>query len=300
MPTPTLIILLGPTGIGKTDLSISVARLFKTEIISCDSRQLYREMRIGTAVPTTEQLHAVPHHFIASHSIFEPYTAGKYEMEALDTLEELFKTYPVVLMSGGSGLYIDALCYGIDDFPEADPVLRQQLMKRLGEEGLENLRQELKLVDIESYKRLDLKNPHRIVRALEVTLSTGKPYSSFKKEQKKERPFKILKIGLQRPRDVLYDRINRRVLEMMGNGWLHEAKSLYQYRHLQALNTVGYKELFDYFDDKISLEEAINLIQQHTRNYAKKQIAYWGRQDDIYWMDADKPENIVTLLPEMI
>ncbi len=283
-----LILLIGPTGVGKTDLSIELAQQLATEIVSCDSRQIYREMRIGTAVPSPEQLAAVPHHFIGTHSIHEVYTAGKYELEALELLEQLFRTHDQVVMTGGSGLYIDALCKGIDDFPEVVPGLREQLMQRIDTEGLEALRQELKLVDPESYRQLDLKNPHRVVRALEVSLSIGKPYSSFKTKEEKARPFNIVKIALQRPREALYDRINRRVLQMMEQGWEAEARGLYPFRHLPALNTVGYKELFDYFDGKTTLSEAVSLIQQHTRNYAKKQISYWGRDKSIRWMSPDE------------
>ena len=291
-----LIVLLGATGVGKTDVSIGLAQSLHTEIVSCDSRQLYREMRIGTAVPTAAQLAAVPHHFIASHSVHEPYTAGKYEIEALELLSQLFQQKDVVVMTGGSGLYIDALCNGIDDFPETIPGLRESLMQRIESEGLETLRHELKVIDPESYRQLDLMNPHRIVRALEVSLSTGKPYSSFKKESRKTRPFRIVKIGLQRPREELYHRINLRTLQMMDEGWEAEARALYPFRHLPALNTVGYKELFDYFAGKTTFSEAIALIQQHTRNYAKKQISYWGRDKEISWINADETEKILPLL----
>ncbi len=291
---PSLIVILGPTGVGKTDLSIGLAQQLSTEIVSCDSRQIYREMRIGTAVPSPGQLAAVPHHFIGSHSIHETYTAGKYELDALELLDKLFQKHPVVVMAGGSGLYIDALCNGIDDFPEAAPGLRESLMQRAETEGLDVLRQELKLLDPDSYNELDLKNPHRVVRALEVTLSTTRPYSSFKKKQQKVRPFNIVKIGLQRPREELYERINRRVLQMIDEGWEAEARGLYPFRHLPALNTVGYKELFDHFDGKTTRQEAITLIQQHTRNYAKKQLSYWGRDKDIRWAYAEEfPENIL-------
>ncbi|MCL2097566.1 MAG: tRNA (adenosine(37)-N6)-dimethylallyltransferase MiaA [Bacteroidales bacterium] len=284
----TLLVLLGPTGVGKTDAGIRLAQLFHTEIVSCDSRQLYREMRIGTAMPSEEQLSAVRHHFIASRSVHEPYTAGKYETDALALLSQLFQKQEVVVMIGGSGLYIDAVCNGIDDFQEHIPELRESLMQRLEREGLEALRHELKLLDPESYHKLDLKNPRRILRALEVCLSTGKPFSSFKKEAKKTRPFHIVKIGLQRPREELYRRINLRTLQMMEEGWEAEARKLYPFRHLPALNTVGYKELFDYFDGKTTLSEAVSLIQQHTRNYAKKQLSYWGRDKEIRWVDAEK------------
>lgn len=295
MNSADLIVLLGPTGVGKTDLSITLAKELGTEIVSCDSRQIYKEMRIGTAVPTAAQLAAVNHHFIQTHSIHDTYTAGKYELEALETLDKLFQQHQTVVMTGGSGLYIDALCNGIDDFPEAEEGLRESLMQRVETEGLEVLRQELKLLDLESYNELDIKNPHRVVRALEVTLSTGQPYSFFKRKEKKARPFQIKKLALQRPREELYDRINRRVVQMMNEGWEAEARALYPFRHLPALNTVGYKELFDYFDGKTTLPEAVNLIQQHTRNYAKKQMSYWGRDKEIEWIDAHEWEKSITL-----
>jgi tRNA dimethylallyltransferase len=296
MATPTLVVLLGPTGIGKTDVGIAMAQQLGAEIVSGDSRQIYREMRIGTAAPTPAQLAAVPHHFVLSHSIHAPYTAGKYELEALSLLEALFAKHETALLVGGSGLYIDALCHGIDSFPDADPALRTALTAQYKQEGLDRLRQQLKLLDRESYFALDMKNPRRIIRALEVTLTTGKPYSSFKKKHREPRPFRIVKIGLQRPREALYERINRRVLQMMDESWLDEARSLYPFRHLPALNTVGYKELFDHFDGKTGLDEAITLIQQHTRNYARKQCSYWARYDDIQWMDATEPEKIMLFL----
>ncbi|MDR3181029.1 MAG: tRNA (adenosine(37)-N6)-dimethylallyltransferase MiaA [Prevotellaceae bacterium] len=297
---PTFIVLLGPTGVGKTDISIDVARRLGTEIVSGDSRQIYREMRIGTAAPTPEQLAAAPHHFVLSHSVHERYTAGKYEMEALSLLDKLIAEHKAALMVGGSGLYIDAVCHGIDAFPEVDPALRATLMAQYKQEGLDPLRQQLKLLDKESYLALDMKNPRRIIRALEVTLATGKPYSSFKKEHRQPRPFRIVKIGLQRPREALYERINRRTVQMMNEGWFDEARSLYPFRHLPALNTVGYKELFDHFDGKAGLDDTIALIQQHTRNYAKKQYSYWRRYNDIRWMDASEPEKIVSLCLKLI
>ncbi|MDR3236377.1 MAG: tRNA (adenosine(37)-N6)-dimethylallyltransferase MiaA [Prevotellaceae bacterium] len=291
MDAPTLIVVLGATGVGKTVAAVALAQQLGTEIVSCDSRQLYREMPVGTAAPTAAQRAAVPHHFIASHSIRQPYTAGRYETEALAVLDTLFATHRTALMVGGSGLYIDAVCRGIDDFPDADPILRQTLTERCLHEGLDSLRRELKTLDEESYRSLDLQNSHRIIRALEVTIATGKPYSSLKKNCRKERPFRIVKIGLQLPRETLYDRINHRVRQMMDDGWIDEARSLYPFRHLPALNTVGYKELFEYFDGKTNLDQTIALIQQHTRNYAKKQCSYWARDNDIQWTRSLNIEN---------
>lgn len=279
-------ILLGPTGVGKTDISIRMAQQLQTVIVSCDSRQIYREMRIGTAVPSEAQLHAVPHYFIGTQSIHTYYTAGKYELDALALLETLFQQYDIVLMVGGSGLYIDAVCSGIDAFPEVDMTLRQQLTERWKNDGLESLRFDLQRLDKKTYDTIDLKNPQRILRALEVCLTTGKPYSEWKTGEQKKRNFIIEKIGLQRPRQELYARINQRVVQMMEDDLLNEARALYPYRHLTALNTVGYKELFDYFDGETTLNEAVQRIQQHSRNYAKKQLSYWGRYDDIRWEDA--------------
>jgi tRNA dimethylallyltransferase len=283
-------VVLGPTGVGKTDFSLSLARHLSTVIVSADARQIYREMKIGTAPPDARQLAEVPHYFIGTHSIHEHYTAGKYESEALAVLEKCFASYPVVLLAGGSGLYIDALCYGIDRFPETDLSLRAALTERLQTEGVESLRLQLKQFDETSYRTIDLKNPRRIMRALEVCLTTGKPYSEWKTGNIKKRPFEIIKLGLQRPREELYARINARTLRMMDDGLLEEAERLYPHRNLPALQTVGYTELFDYLDGKTTLEQAVQLIQQHTRNYAKKQLSYWSRYNDIRWLEADAPD----------
>lgn len=278
-------IVLGPTAVGKTDYAIGLALSLGSPIVSCDSRQIFREMKIGTACPTAGQLASVPHYFIGSRSITEPYTAGKYELDALALLEELFKTCEEVVFCGGSGLYIDALCNGLDDFPEADRELREKLNGRMRAEGVESLRLELKRLDPESYDTIDIANPQRVVRALEVTLATGRKFSSFKTDPHRERPFEIEKIGLTRPREELYDRINRRVDLMMEEGLEAEARSLLPYRSLPALNTVGYKEMFDFFDGRIPLEEAVRLIKRNTRHYAKKQMTYWGRDDSIKWLE---------------
>lgn len=300
-----LLIILGPTAVGKTDYSIETALKYDSPIISCDSRQIYREMSIGTAVPSAEQLSAVQHYFIHSHTVTELYTAGKYEIEALALIERLFaEGHETLVMAGGSGFYVDALVNGLDDFPSADLQLRGELTARLQEEGVESLRQELRRLDPESYETIDIANGQRVVRALEVCLMTGKPFSSFKTSRIRKRNFEIEKIGLTRPRDVLYDRINRRVLQMVDDGLVEEVRSLVQYRDLAALKTVGYKEIFYWFDWQdglvsaegwgpttpgdgpvTSLERAIELIQRNTRHYAKRQLSYWGRDKDIRWME---------------
>ena len=300
-----LIIILGPTAVGKTDYSIETALKYDSPIISCDSRQIYKEMTIGTAVPSAEQLSAVQHYFIHSHSVEQLYTAGRYEIEALELINRLFaEGHQTLVMAGGSGFYIDALVDGLDDFPAADLNLRNELTTRLKEEGVESLRLELKSLDPESYAAIDIANGQRVVRALEVCIMTGKPFSSFKTNSTKKRDFDVEKIGLIRPRDILYDRINRRVVKMIDDGLVDEVKSLTQYRDLAALKTVGYKEIFDWFDYQnglistegwgptspgdgpvISLERAVELIQRNTRHYAKRQLSYWGRDKSIRWME---------------
>ena len=300
-----LLIILGPTAVGKTDYSIETALRYDSPVISCDSRQIYKEMTIGTAVPSAEQLAAVQHYFIHSHTVTQLYTAGKYELEALELINRLFaEGHETLVMAGGSGFYIDALVNGLDDFPAADLVLREELMARLREEGVENLRMELKALDPESYATIDIANGQRVVRALEVCLMTGKPFSSFKTSPRKSRDFVVEKIGLTRPRDVLYDRINRRVVQMVDEGLVDEVSSLRQYRDLAALQTVGYKEIFDWFDFQdglvtaegwtptspgdgpvTSLDRAVELIQRNTRRYAKRQLSYWGRDKEIRWIE---------------
>ena len=303
--TNKLIIILGPTAVGKTDYSIETALKYGSPVISCDSRQIYKEMSIGTAVPSEEQLAAVPHYFIHSHTVKELYTAGKYEVEALELINRLFdEGHQTLVMAGGSGFYVDALVNGLDDFPEADLDLRTKLTARLNEEGVESLRLELQRLDPESYNTIDIANGQRVVRALEVCIMTGRPFSSFKTSPKRKRDFEIEKIGLVRPRDVLYDRINRRVLQMIDEGLVEEVRSLVQYRDLAALKTVGYKEIFDWFDYQnglvstegwgptspgdgpvTSLERAVELIQRNTRHYAKRQLSYWGRDKSIKWLE---------------
>lgn len=291
----TLTIILGPTAVGKTDYAIKLAKEIGSPILNCDSRQIFKELTIGTAVPSKEQLSEVKHYFIQTNSITEHYTAGRYELEALALLKELFKEHNRIIMCGGSGLYIDAVCNGLDAFPEADLKLRHTLNIRLKEEGLESLRYELKQLDPESYAALDIANPQRIVRALEVTLQTGKKFSEWKSGAK-ERPFAIEKIGLNMDRDKLYDRINQRVDKMMSGGLLDEVKSLDHFRfvngelkadleHIPSLRTVGYRELFDYLDGKTDLETAVEAIKMNTRRYAKRQVSYWGRDNSISWIN---------------
>ncbi|MFA6676579.1 MAG: tRNA (adenosine(37)-N6)-dimethylallyltransferase MiaA [Bacteroidales bacterium] len=282
MSEKELIVVIGPTAVGKTDYSIALAKKYKSPIISCDSRQIFKEMKIGTAPPSPEQLAEVKHYFIFSHSVTDYYTAGKYEKEALTLIDELFKTHDTLVVCGGSGLYVDALCNGLDDFPKTDQKIREELTSRLKNEGIESLRAELKLVDPETYEVLDLANGQRIVRALEVYLMTGRKFSSFKTDSVKKRPFKITKRYLLRPREELYDRINRRVDIMLKEGLVDEVKSLMPYRDMPALRTVGYRELFDYFDHKISMEEAVRLIKRNSRRYAKRQITWWRNETPIF------------------
>ena len=282
---PTLHIILGPTAVGKSDYAVAEALRTGSPVVSCDSRQFYREMRIGTARPSEAQLAAVRHYFIADRSVTEPCSAGAYEIEALALLEELFKTHDSVVMAGGSGLYIDALCNGLDDFPDADPDLRAELSRRLRDEGVASLRADLRVLDPETYATIDPANGQRIVRALEVTIATGRKYSSFKTRPAKERPFTIVKTGLTRPRPELYARIDARVDQMMAEGLLEEARGLLPHRDLPALNTVGYKELFGFFDGAYDLAEAIRLIKRNTRHYAKKQLTWWARDPSIDWVE---------------
>ncbi|MBQ7998258.1 MAG: tRNA (adenosine(37)-N6)-dimethylallyltransferase MiaA [Bacteroidales bacterium] len=285
MEKPELTIILGPTGVGKTDYAIDLALEYGSPVISCDSRQIFKEMKIGTAPPSPEQLEQVKHYFIFSHSVTDYYTAGRYEIEALELLGELFKTHNKLVMAGGSGLYIDALCNGLDDFPPADQDLRERLSRQAETaEGLAELAETLKKIDPQSYENIDLCNRQRVVRAVEVTIQTGRKFSDWRKNQKKERPFSIRKIGIMRDREELYDRINRRVDIMMDNGLLDEVKSLKQFEQMPALRTVGYKEIFDHLNGEISLEKAVELIKRNSRRYAKKQLTYWGRDKDIEWM----------------
>ena len=281
-------IILGPTAVGKTGFAIRRALDVGSPVISCDSRQIFRELKIGTAAPSEEELSAVKHYFIRSVPITRNYTAGIYEAEAMELVNRLFaEGHETLVMCGGSMLYIDAFCYGLDDFPEVPLQLRRHLMDCLRSEGVEVLAQQLKELDPVSYEELDLSNGQRVIRALEVSMYTGQPFSSFKTRRFKERDFEIVKVGLERPREELYERINARVEKMVEDGLEAEARSMIPYRDLPALQTVGYREFFDYFDGKYDLETTIQHIQADTRHYAKRQLTWWRRDDDIRWIPAD-------------
>lgn len=296
----SLIVIVGPTGIGKTDLSIDIAKEFGTEIISSDSRQVYKELKIGTAVPTDDQLAEVKHHFIGNKSIYDYYNASMFEFEVLDTLGNLYKKFDQVVMTGGSGMYINAVCDGIDDLPTIDQKLRDDLIKKHEEEGIESLRMQLKIVDPVSYEKVDLKNAKRILKALEVSIQTGKPYSSFLSKTKKKRDFNIIRIGLERDREELYDRINLRVDQMIEEGLVEEARRFYPDRNLNSLNTVGYKELFEHFDGDITLEKAIELIKRNSRHYAKRQISWFARDNNWNWFNPKQKEEIIGFIKSKI
>lgn len=279
----TLLVLAGPTAVGKTRCGIEIARHFNTEIISADSRQIYRECFIGTAVPSPEELALVKHHFIQVVSVREPYNASMFEFQVLEKLEELFEKHDLLLMVGGSGLYIDAVCHGIDDLPSVDPDLRKHLQGRFEREGLELLTKELKELDPITYGQVDLKNHMRVLKALEISKQTGKPYSSFLSAEKKKRPFQTLKMALDMERGLLYDRINKRVELMMEAGLLEEVKQLEHLREYTAMKTVGYRELFTHMDGELSLDEAVDLIQRNTRKFARKQLTWFRKENRYQW-----------------
>lgn len=281
-----LLIILGPTAVGKTDYSISKALEYGSPVISCDSRQIFMNMSIGTAVPSASQLAAVKHYFIQTVPVTQAYTAGDYELDAVALAERLFEEgHETLVMTGGSMFYIDAVCNGLDNLPDGDAGLRAELWTRLGEEGVETLAEELRSKDPLTYSQIDIRNSQRVIRALEVCIVSGRPFSSFKTGGRRSRSFQIEKVGLTSPREELYSRIDRRVLNMMDEGLVEEARSLLPYRNCQALQTVGYKEVFEYLDNKIPLEEAVRLIQRNTRHYAKKQLTWWRRDPDIKWID---------------
>lgn len=293
-----LIVILGPTGIGKTDLSITIARRFGTEIISADSRQFYREMSIGTAAPDDTQLALVRHHFVRFLSVSDYYSASLFERDVLTLLDSQFRQNRIVVMTGGSGMYIDAVCRGIDEIPDIDTAVREKYVKKYHEEGIESLRIALRVVDPVYYDKVDLKNPKRIIRALEIYESTGYPYSAFLTRRKAERDFRIIRIGLEMQRQELYERINKRVDSMIEKGLEDEVKSLREFRRYNALKSVGYSEFFDYFDGKISRDKAIELIKRNTRRYAKRQMTWWNRDNEIKWFSPGDREGIVNFIIE--
>jgi len=284
-----LIAVVGPTAIGKTPMAIALAKHFKTEIVSADSRQFFKELTIGTAVPSEEELKSVPHHFIQHISIFQPYSVGDFEREAIQLLERLFVSQKVVIMVGGSGLYLDSVIKGLDNFPPVPPGIRQQLEARLSVEGIGVLQEELRRLDPDYHAKVDLQNPHRLIRALEVSLETGQPYSSFLKAEGRKRSFKVLTIGLTAAREIIYERINRRVDSMLDKGLLEEVKSLYPFRNLNALQTVGYKELFGFLEGIVDLDTAVSDIKKNTRRFAKRQMTWFRKQEDILWTDYRQP-----------
>lgn len=290
----TLIVLPGPTGVGKTDFAIELATRLGCSIISCDSRQIYREMKIGTAAPDPGQLARVKHHFIGFLSVTDYYSVSRFERDVIALLPSLFNANPVVVMTGGSMLYMDAVCRGMDDIPDTDPSVRQKYIDMYRTEGISGLRMALKMLDPDHYARVDLRNPRRIMRALEITESTGRPYSTFLTSTARERDFRIIRAGLTRERGELYRRIDLRVEDMLRKGLEEEAASLAGYRGLNALNTVGYREMFSYFDGTVTREQAAALIRRNTRRYARKQLTWWNRDNGINWFDASDSNRIIT------
>lgn len=296
----TLVILLGPTGVGKTALSFALAERLGSPILSADSRQLYREIPIGTAAPTREEQERVKHYFIGTHQLTDYYSAAQYEIDVLKLTEELFKTHDTLLLTGGSMMYIDAVCKGIDDIPTVDDITRRTLLDRYEQEGLDPLVDELRLLDPEYYRIVDLKNPKRVIHALEICYMTGRTYTSFRTQTAKTRPFRIIKIGLRRDREELYDRINRRVDQMISDGLIDEARRVYPHRQLNSLNTVGYKELFAHFNGDCTLEFAIEKIKQNSRIYSRKQMTWFRRDNNIRWFHPEDEANIISFLEESV
>ena len=295
-----LIVVLGPTGVGKSAVSIQLAKHYQTEIISADSRQFFNELAIGTAVPSADDLKSVPHHFIQTKSIHDYYNVSEYETEAIQLIDQLFHAKNPLILTGGSMLYVDTICKGIDDIPTVDPVIRDEVIRWYNENGIEALRQRLLELDPEYYHQVDLNNPKRLLHAVEICLMSGKTFTSFRRNKIKERPFRILKIGINQDRKILYERINERVLKMMNDGLLEEAKTVYPYRNLNSLNTVGYKELFTYLDGDCSLDEAVDLIQRNTRKYARKQLTWFRRDQDIKWFEPEQISEIITYIDQIL
>lgn len=295
-----LVVIAGPTAVGKTDLCVQLAKHYHAEIISADSRQFYKEMQIGTAKPTAEEQQGVVHHFVDSHHIMEEYNAGAFEQDVLQLLQELFTRKDVVLLTGGSGLYIRAVCEGMDEMPETDAQVREQLTQRLEQDGLAPLLDQLQQLDPVYYEQVDKANPQRVVRALEVCVSSGQPYSSFRKSKKQQRPFQVIKIGLNRERAELYGRIDKRMDLMLSRGLLEEAKQLYPYRAHNALQTVGYKEIFDYLENAYEWEEAVRLLKRNSRRYAKRQLTWFNKHTDYTWFHPEQWDEIVAFIDEQI
>lgn len=296
----TLVVLLGPTGVGKTETSFCLAEALRSPIISADSRQIYREIPIGTAAPTPEEQARVKHYFVGTHSVSEDYNAGQYERDCLKLIDQLFQTHDTLLMVGGAMMYIDAVCYGLDDIPSATVEMRQAIQKRYEQDGIAWLQAEVKRLDPEYAQEVDMQNPQRLVHAIEVCMASGKPYSSFRSGRKKERDFRIIRIGLNRPRPELYERINSRVAEMMAQGLEAEARSVYPLREYNSLNTVGYKEMFAYFDGQCTLDEAISMIQQNSRHYAKRQLTWFLRDKSTKWFEPQDTDKILDYVQAQI
>jgi tRNA dimethylallyltransferase len=299
-PDKTLIVIAGPTAIGKTAMAIQVAKYFQTEILSADSRQFYKETLIGTAKPSDTELSEVKHHFINSHSITETFTVGDFEVQALELLTRLFQAHDSVVLTGGSGLYINAICSGLDNLPKSNEALRNELNQGYKEKGIQYLQEEVKKVDPAYYEKADTSNPQRLIRALEVYRSTGIPFSEYRTGSEKKRPFNIIKIGLNTAREQLYRQVNHRVDQMVERGLLDEAAALYPLKHLNALNTVGYSEVFDYMDGKYSMDKAIDKIKQNTRNFAKRQLTWFRRDPEIQWFEPDQYSGIINYIMEKI
>ncbi len=296
----TLLVILGPTGVGKTDISLRLAEKYAAPIVSSDSRQVFRELKIGTAAPTEAELSRVKHYFIGSRSVFDDYSAGQYEEDALLLLGELFQNHDLVLLTGGSMMYIDAVCNGMDDIPQITPEIRAFWQKEYADKGLEFIQTELKRLDEKHYHEVDLQNPKRILHALEICTFTGRTFSELRTGNKKKREFEILKIGLNRPRAELYERINLRVEQMMAQGLPEEAQPFYQHKHLNTLNTVGYKELYRYMDGEWTLDFAVNMIKQDSRRYAKRQMTWFNRDKEIHWFHPENEEEILTFIDKKL
>ncbi|WP_187261970.1 tRNA (adenosine(37)-N6)-dimethylallyltransferase MiaA [Pontibacter beigongshangensis] len=293
-----LVVVVGPTAVGKTDLCVQLARHYNTVILSADSRQFYKEMSIGTAKPSQEEQQGVPHYFVDSHSITEEYNAGAYEQDVLQLLEKLYQQHELVILTGGSGLYVRAVCDGMDDMPDASPEIRQQLTDQYAQQGLAPLQEQLQQLDPAYYQQVDPANPQRVIRALEVCLASGQPYSSFRKQQRPERPFHIIRIGLNRDRQELYQRIDQRMDMMLQQGLLEEAKALYPYRHHNALQTVGYKEIFDFMEGATDWEETVRLLKRNSRRYAKRQLTWFNKTPAYTWFHPEQWQEILHFIEQ--